>query len=143
MRKKTGIPASSLPIFPAQPRRKDRSASNSIDELSNTSINPLFAAFPNSHISQQHKKEISMTKKTTILLASALALAATQCLTYAQTDQATNAAPARRGGRRGGGFGGFGGGRGGPPPAWIGTNYDDHQNMMDQLGIKKLRPGKS
>ncbi len=83
-----------------------------------------------------------MTKKTTILLASALALAATQCLTYAQTDQAsTNAPPARRGGR-GGGFGGFGG-RGGPPPAWIEAGYNDHQNMMDQLGIKTLRPGKS
>ena len=41
-----------------------------------------------------------------------------------------------------GGFGGFGG-RGGPPPAWIEKGYDDHQNMMDQLGIKTLRPGKS
>ena len=39
------------------------------------------------------------------------------------------------------GFGG--GGRGGPPPAWIPASYNDHQNMMDQLGIKALRPGKS
>ena len=37
------------------------------------------------------------------------------------------------------GFGG--GGRGGPPPAWIPQGYDDHKNMMDQLGIKALRPG--
>ncbi len=33
--------------------------------------------------------------------------------------------------------------RGGPPPAFIPEGYDDHQNMMDQLGIKELRPGKS
>ena len=26
---------------------------------------------------------------------------------------------------------------------WIEQGYDDHQNMMDQLGIKALRPGKS
>lgn len=39
------------------------------------------------------------------------------------------------------GFGG--GGRGAPPPAWIEAGYNDHQNMMDQLGIKALRPGKS
>lgn len=59
----------------------------------------------------------------------------------AQTNSAANgAAPAGRG--AGGGFGGFGG-RGGPPPAWIEAGYDDHQNMMDQLGIKALRPGKS
>ena len=59
----------------------------------------------------------------------------------AQTNSAANgAAPAGRG--AGGGFGGFGG-RGGPPPAWIEAGYDDHQNMMNQLGIKALRPGKS
>ena len=41
----------------------------------------------------------------------------------------------------GGGFGG--GGRGGAPAPWIEVGYDDHQNMMNQLGIKALRPGKS
>ena len=40
-----------------------------------------------------------------------------------------------------GGFGG--GGRGAPAPSWIEPGYNDHQNMMDQLGIKALRPGKS
>ena len=39
------------------------------------------------------------------------------------------------------GFGG--GGRGAPPPSWIEAGYDDHQNMMDQLGVKTLRPGKN
>ena len=49
-----------------------------------------------------------------------------------------------RGGMMGGGMmGGMMGGRGGTPPAWIEPGYDDHQNMMDQLGIKTLRPGKS
>ena len=28
-------------------------------------------------------------------------------------------------------------------PAWIPQGYDDHQNMMDQLNIKSLRPGKN
>jgi hypothetical protein len=39
------------------------------------------------------------------------------------------------------GFGG--GGRGGPQPAFIPQGYNDHQNMMEQLGIKSLREGKS
>jgi len=38
---------------------------------------------------------------------------------------------------------GFGGGRGGPPPAFIEQGYNDHQHMMDALGIKTLRPGKN
>jgi Spy/CpxP family protein refolding chaperone len=38
--------------------------------------------------------------------------------------------------------GGFGGGGGSSAP-WVPAGYDDHQNMMDQLGIKTLRPGKS
>lgn len=38
---------------------------------------------------------------------------------------------------------GFVGGRGAARPAFIPEGYDDHQNMMDQLGIKSLRPGKS
>jgi hypothetical protein len=38
---------------------------------------------------------------------------------------------------------GFGGRQGAPPPAFIEPGYDDHQNMMDQLGITKLRPGES
>ncbi len=37
---------------------------------------------------------------------------------------------------------GFGGGRGQSAP-WIPQGYDDHQNMMNQLGIKALRPGKN
>src|SRR5258708_33279850 len=43
---------------------------------------------------------------------------------------------------RGGGFGGFGRGQA-PRPAYIPEAYDDHQNMNEQLGITKLRPGKS
>ncbi|HEX4793154.1 MAG TPA: hypothetical protein VH370_05150 [Humisphaera sp.] len=42
--------------------------------------------------------------------------------------------------------GGFGGGFGrgaAPRPAYIPEGYDDHQNMNEQLGITKLRPGKS
>ncbi len=90
-----------------------------------------------------------MTNKSTLMwIASALAVAAMQGVTQAQTNAAApgGAAPggAPPGGRGGfGGFGGFGGGRGGPPPAWIEQGYNDHQNMMDQLGIKALRPGKS
>src|SRR4051794_26568617 len=38
---------------------------------------------------------------------------------------------------------GLGGGRGAPQPAYIPQGYDDHQNMMDQLGVTKLRPGES
>ncbi len=91
-----------------------------------------------------------MTKKTALMIfASVLAIVATQCLTQAQTDAAApgGAIPggrAGRGGFGGGGFGGFGGGgRGAPAPSWIEPGYNDHQNMMDQLGIKTLRPGKS
>jgi hypothetical protein len=35
------------------------------------------------------------------------------------------------------------GGRGGAAAPWIEAGYNDHQNMMEQLGIKSLRPGKS
>ena len=81
-------------------------------------------------------------KRTFMLINMAAAFAVMQCVTHAQTNAAApgGAAPGGRGG--GGGFGGFGG-RGGPPPAWIEAGYDDHQNMMDQLGIKALRPGKN
>jgi hypothetical protein len=76
-----------------------------------------------------------MTKKTLLPLVSvAVAMMATPCVAQSQTN-----APAPNGR---GGFGGFGG-RGGPPPAWIEAGYDDHQNMMNQLGVKTLRPGKS
>jgi len=34
-------------------------------------------------------------------------------------------------------------GRGAARPEFIPEGYDDHQNMMEQLGIKALRPGKS
>jgi hypothetical protein len=47
------------------------------------------------------------------------------------------------GGMMGGGMGGMMGGRGGTPPAWIEAGYDDHKHMMEVLGIKTLRPGKS
>jgi len=84
------------------------------------------------------------TKTKFTAIASALAIIAMQCAAQTQTNQAApgGAGPARRGGGGGGGFGGFGGGRG-TPPAWVEAGYNDHQNMMDQLGIKKLRPGKS
>ena len=29
------------------------------------------------------------------------------------------------------------------PTPWVEAGYDDHSNMMAQLGIKSLRPGKS
>ncbi|MBN2685368.1 MAG: hypothetical protein JXR40_08825 [Pontiellaceae bacterium] len=40
-----------------------------------------------------------------------------------------------------GGFPGFGA-RNEAPPSWIEEGYNDHQYMMDLLGIKTLRPGK-
>ena len=86
-----------------------------------------------------------MTKKiAVILVTSALAVAATQLLAQGPTNQAApgGAPPARGGGFGGGGFGGFGGGRA-APPSWVEAGYDDHQNMMDQLGVKTLRPGKN
>lgn len=72
-----------------------------------------------------------------------LLLAVSTGLLSAQTNglAANGATPGGRGG--GGGFGGFGGGGRGAPAPWIEAGYDDHQNMMDQLGIKALRPGKS
>ena len=88
-----------------------------------------------------------MIKKTILILINiAVAIAAMQLVTQAQTNLAApaGATPGGRGGGGGfggGGFGGFGG-RGVPAP-WIEAGYDDHQNMMDQLGIKSLRPGKS
>ena len=83
-----------------------------------------------------------MRRKTAlIIIASALAVVATQFLAQAQT---VAAAPGGAGGRGGGGgFGGFGGGGRGAATPWIEQGYNDHQNMMDQLGIKSLRPGKS
>ena len=60
------------------------------------------------------------------------------------TEPPAGAVPRGPGVGGGSGFGGFGGGgRGGPPPAWIEAGYNDHSNMMYQLGIKTLRPGKS
>ncbi len=81
-------------------------------------------------------------KAKTILVRSvcALAVAATLSLAQAQPNPApSGAVPGGRG--RAGGFG-FGG-RGAVPALWIEQGYDDHQNMMNQLGIKRLRPGKS
>jgi len=85
--------------------------------------------------------------KKTILINIAMVIAAMQLGTQAQTNSAApaGAGPGPGGGGRGGfgGFGGFGGGGRGAPTPWIKAGYDDHQNMMDQLGIKALRPGKS
>ena len=86
-------------------------------------------------------------KKILILINIAVAIAAMQLVTQAQTNPAAPAGAGRGpgGGGRGGfgGFGGFGGGGRGAPAPWIEAGYDDHQNMMNQLGIKSLRPGKS
>ena len=74
----------------------------------------------------------------------ALAIAAAQSAAQAQPNAAAPAGAGRGAGGGGGGFGGFGGGgRGGAATPWIEAGYNDHQNMMDQLGIKSLRPGKS
>ena len=77
--------------------------------------------------------------KFLLLVNIAVAIAAMQLVARAQTNPA---APAGAGRGLGGG-GGFGGGGRGAPPPWIEAGYNDHQNMMDQLGIKALRPGKS
>ena len=78
----------------------------------------------------------------------ALLVCASSCAiaTVAAQAQMSNTGPPGpgSGGPGGGGLAGFGGGRrGAPPPAWIEPGYDDHSNMMYQLGIKTLRPGKS
>ena len=90
-------------------------------------------------------------RKNSILavIVCATSCAVVTCAGQAQTNNAAPAGPGGpggggRGGFGGGGFGGFGGGgRGAPPPAWIEAGYDDHSNMMYQLGVKTLRPGKS
>ncbi len=81
-----------------------------------------------------------MKEKTIqVLSVCGLAVAATLSVAQAQTNSAAPAAAAP-----GGRMGGFGaGGRGGTPAPWIEQGYNDHQNMMNQLGIKALRPGKS
>jgi hypothetical protein len=79
----------------------------------------------------------TFTRSFAFVLAAVVTLINSTGRLSAQTNStADGAAPAGRG------FGGFGA-RGGPPPAWIEPGYDDHQNMMNQLGIKALRPGKS
>ena len=80
-------------------------------------------------------------KKILILINIAVAIAAMQLVTQAQTNPAAPAGAGR--GPGGGGRGGFGGGGRGAPTPWIEAGYDDHQNMMNQLGIKALRDGKS
>src|SRR4051812_38864382 len=86
--------------------------------------------------------------------ASLLAVAVTAMPSFAQAPGGSapgggapgGAAPggAPAGAPGGGRGGGFGGGRAAAPrPAFIPEGYDDHQNMMDQLGIKALRPGKN
>jgi Spy/CpxP family protein refolding chaperone len=93
------------------------------------------------------KKIVIIMKKILMFINIAVAIAAMQLVTQAQTNPAApaGAGPGAGGGGRGGfgGFGGFGGGGRGAPTPWIEAGYDDHQNMMDQLGIKALRPGKS
>jgi len=79
-------------------------------------------------------------KSILVIFLCVLAVVAALSVAQAQSNPApSGAAPAGRG--RAGGFG-FGG-RGGAPAPWIEQGYDDHQNMMNQLGIKRLRPGKS
>lgn len=70
------------------------------------------------------------------LVVGAMLSAAVLCVAQPQIGPAAGA------GARRGGFGGFGGRTEAPAP-WIEEGYNDHQNMMDQLGIKSLRPGKS
>jgi Spy/CpxP family protein refolding chaperone len=86
-------------------------------------------------------------KKIVMLVSLAVAAAAMQLVTQAQINPAAPGGGGGRSGFGGGGFGGFGGfgggGLGAPAPSWIEPGYNDHQNMMDQLGIKSLRPGKS
>ena len=48
----------------------------------------------------------------------------------------------KRGGAGRGGFAGFGG-RNEAPASWIEEGYYNNKNMMNQLGIKSLRSGKS
>ncbi len=70
------------------------------------------------------------------LVACAVLGAVAICVAQTQTN------PGAPAGARRGGFGGFGG-RGEAPAPWIEEGYNDHQNMMGQLAIKSLRPGKS
>jgi len=82
-----------------------------------------------------------MTRKPALTsFAAALTLAAAQCIAQAQTN---TPAPGGAGPGARGGMGGFGGGPRGTPAPWVEAGYDDHKNMMSQLGIKALRPGKS
>jgi len=77
------------------------------------------------------------------LVVCAMSCSIAVSVAQAQTNSAAPAGAAQ-GAAGGGGRGGFGGGgRGGAPAPWIEAGYDDHQNMMNQLGIKALRPGKS
>ena len=86
------------------------------------------------------KAEIYTRKTIRILFFCALAVISTLSAAQAQTTPSTSgAAPAGRG--RTGGFG-FAA-RGGAPAPWIEQGYNDHQDMMNQLGIKALRPGRS
>src|ERR1044071_1500694 len=78
-------------------------------------------------------KIISRQVVFSILIAVAINMAQAQTNPPASAGEAP---PAGRGVR-----GGFGA-RGTPAP-WVEQGYDDHQNMMNQLGIKALRPGKS
>jgi len=80
------------------------------------------------------------SKRTMQLAVWTVVCVVVTCVVHAQTSPGSPAPGARRGGF--GGFGGFGG-RGGAPAPWIEEGYNDHQNMMGQLGIKALRPGKS
>lgn len=75
------------------------------------------------------------SKPTWTLVACVILGAIAICVAQTQT------APKKPAPKRGG-FAGFGM-REQPPAPWIKQGYDDHQNMMAQLGIKSLRPGKS
>jgi len=76
-----------------------------------------------------------MKKNLTLTLIVCMMLG-TAAICPAQTKPGPKAKPGQSG------FPGFGGFQEEPAP-WIEKGYDDYQNMMDRLGIKSLRPGKS
>lgn len=77
------------------------------------------------------KRNLTLTLIVCVIL-GAVAI----CIAQTKTNAKAKPVPKR------GGFPGFGGFREEPAP-WIKEGYDDHKNMMDQLGIRSLRPGKS
>ena len=98
----------------------------------------------NGYIERITKRNWIMRKNSILtIIVCAMSCSIAAYIAQAQTNSAAPAGAARNG-AGGGGRGGFGGGaRGGAPAPWVEAGYDDHQNMMNQLGIRALRPGKS